>query len=385
MKKIFLLVLLLALCCTHALVAAAPRTLLTDDMYARATAFAGGDVSRLMHVMQRANAGEDITLGVIGGSITQGTNISAPAYAYANRMLDWWRAQFPAATFTLINAGIGATDSYLGVHRVQRDLLDHAPDLVVVEFSVNDLSTAFYKKSYENLVRRILLAENMPAVLLLFMTQENGNSAQEQHANIGFRYALPMISYRNAVLAEVESGRIAWRELASDHIHPNDRGHALISALLTRYFAALYENIDVGMAVPAPFSSPPVERQAYPNARIENARSIAPASQGAVTVGDYEARFPDGWRCTDGSSLVFTVECANIGLLYLRTTDGASGLFDVIVDGVSIRSLDGDFTGGWGDYAAATEVYASKDAAFHTIEIRPQGAHMVTLLGLLIS
>ena len=45
-----------------------------------------------------------------------------------------------------INVGIGATDSYLGVHRVTADVLDKEPNLVLVEFAVNDSNTNFYKK-----------------------------------------------------------------------------------------------------------------------------------------------------------------------------------------------------------------------------------------------
>lgn len=384
MKKRLLAAMLLILCFGTAAVAGA-SDLVSDAMFERATAFAKGDLSRLESVMHRAQAGEGITIGVIGGSITQGTNISAPRYAYANLMLAWWMEQFPQAEFTLVNAGIGGTDSYLGVHRLQRDLLDAEPDLVIVEFSVNDGNTVFDKKSYENLVRRTLLAENMPAVVLLFMTQENGTSAQDQHANIGFRYGLPMISFRNAVLPEVEAGNMRWRELASDHIHPNDRGHAIVSELLTRYFWEVYEQLGEAAPVPLPFDRAPVERQSYQYARIENAETITPAVPEKAVVGDYFPNFPAGWRSTQGDSLVFTVTSANIGILYLRTASVASAAFEVYIDGELAATLDGDFSGGWGDYAAAQEVLSSKEIAEHLIEIRPIGDQMVTVLGLLIS
>ena len=55
-----------------------------------------------------------------------------------NLFQTWWNGQFSAGS-TLINAGIGATDSDYGCLRVQRDVLSQNPDLVIVEFAVNDI------------------------------------------------------------------------------------------------------------------------------------------------------------------------------------------------------------------------------------------------------
>jgi lysophospholipase L1-like esterase len=56
-----------------------------------------------------------------------------------------------------VNAGIGDTDSQYGALRVQRDVLSYNPDLVVVEFAVNDNAGALGQllngDTYEGLVR----------------------------------------------------------------------------------------------------------------------------------------------------------------------------------------------------------------------------------------
>ena len=78
-------------------------------------------------------------------------------------------------------------------------MLDKESDLVLVEFAVNDANTNFYKKSYDNLVRMIAKNEKEPAILLLFMAQTNGASAQNNQSIIGFQYALPMVSYGNVM------------------------------------------------------------------------------------------------------------------------------------------------------------------------------------------
>ena len=192
----------------------------TEDMIRRAVVNPG-NTARLADAMKRAQAGEKITIGTIGGSITQGTAASTTDERYANRALQWWAKAFPKAQLDFVNAGIGATDSYIGVHRVDADLLSKKPDVVIVEFSVNDTDAALNLQTYDSLVRKILQAENHPAVILLFTTQEDGTSLQDTHMQIGSAYNLPMISYKNAVLPEIEAGKFTWKDISPDNIHPN--------------------------------------------------------------------------------------------------------------------------------------------------------------------
>ena len=103
-----------------------------------------GNQARIKNVMKRAIAGEKITLGFLGGSITQGSLSSTPETCYAYLVYDWWRKTFPNAEFVYLNAGIGGTTSQFGVARVESDLLRYKPDFVIVEFSVNDDNNEFF-------------------------------------------------------------------------------------------------------------------------------------------------------------------------------------------------------------------------------------------------
>ena len=70
-----------------------------------------------------------------------------------------------------IKAGVGGTPSELGMIRYDRDVLRDGkvnPDIVVVEFAVNDEGDETKGVCYESLILNILSAENKPAVVLLF-------------------------------------------------------------------------------------------------------------------------------------------------------------------------------------------------------------------------
>ena len=60
-----------------------------------------GNLYRMKKLMARAEAGETLNIGFLGGSITQGCLASAPELCYAYRVFQWWEKTFPQAEFTL--------------------------------------------------------------------------------------------------------------------------------------------------------------------------------------------------------------------------------------------------------------------------------------------
>ena len=359
----------------------------TEDMIRRAVVNPG-NTARLADAMKWAQAGEKITIGTIGGSITQGTAASTTDERYANRALQWWAKAFPKTQLDFVNAGIGATNSYIGVHRVDADLLSKKPDVVIVEFSVNDTDAALNLQTYDSLVRKILQAENHPAVILLFTTQEDGTSLQDTHMQIGSSYNLPMISYKNAVLPEIEAGKFTWKNISPDNIHPNSVGHGIIGELLWSYFNSVYAKLDQINTSDLTFTATPVTKDLYAKGQLLDSKTLTPKTMQGFEQAELSNQFPNDWTTKEGGELTFEVTGSNIGVLYYKTVDGKSGQYCVYVDDRLIQVLDGDFTGGWGNYAQAQQVYTSDTPSTHTVTIKQlEGTDLTqfTVLGLLVS
>lgn len=330
----------------------------------------------LVAVMRKAERKEPVTIAVIGGSITEGT-ISRGEQdreyrarkPYATLFFDWWRQKFPGTEFHFINAGIGATNSYLGVHRVQRDVLDQHPDLVLIEFSVNDESSMKAKIAYDNLVRRILQDEAEPAVILMLMAQTNGASAQVPHAAVGKHYRLPMISYKNVIERLIADGVYSEDDLSGDEVHPSALGHMIAGGLLRLRLDEVYaERMD--RPNPVAFDMLPATKEMYRNARIRDSSDLIPEETGTFKAKNVFSRFPNGWQTTGGKGgFVFTESFATLGVVWLKQTNGKNGRADIYVDGICKATLDGDFTGGWGDYAETKEIYTSREPSEHRVEI----------------
>ena len=75
---------------------------------------------------------DSLTIAFIGGSITEAQN------GYRDQTIAWLQQKYPQKVIKQINAGIGGTGSSLGVYRINEQVLAHKPDLVFVEFAVND-------------------------------------------------------------------------------------------------------------------------------------------------------------------------------------------------------------------------------------------------------
>lgn len=336
------------------------------------------DKAALAAVMKKAEAGEPITIATIGGSITQGT-ISSGAKdsqlktknCYAEIFFSWWRETFPNSEVTVVNAGIGATDSYLGVHRVQEDVLDFHPDVVLIEYSVNDAGTNTYKNTYDNLVYKVASSEDAPAVLLLFMGQTNLSSAQNVHQLIGFQYGIPMVSYLNLLSDFLEAGRFTEKELSGDVTHPSALGHAIVGEMLWKYLNTIYAELD-SYGEPAAFDKKIFTKAKYLNAELAGVGDITPSDPGTfVENGKDFNGWGDVWKTTDGSGeITFTVTCRNLGILFWRSTSKEYGNYEVWVDGEHKATLQGEFPGGWGNYAHSQEVFTSDAEAEHTITIK---------------
>ena len=363
---------------------------LTDAMYERAVV-SEGNKARLAKAMKKAANGEDITVGVIGGSITQGSSANDHNNCYAELFHKYWVEKFPQSNVNFVNAGIGGTNSYLGVHRVDTQLLDSKPDAVIVEFSVNDTDKLMNKYSYDSLVRKILNCDSQPAVMLLFTTQEDGTSLWETHKEIGAAYDLPMLSYRAVVYPEVSAGTLDWKDISPDNIHPNDEGHKLIGQLVSRYLDSVYEDLDNIDYSSVAFDTPAYTADYYKDAKMLGASDITPQEisgfeQGGNSV--YPELFPDNFVTEDEGYLKFETECKCLGFFYLKKVDGKGGKYDVYVDGERKGTLDADFKGGWGNYGETQQILISKDSEKHTVEIKlAEGSTntSLTILGIMES
>lgn len=151
----------------------------------------------------------------MGGSITN-------HQGYRVQITDWLKQQYSNVQFTSINSGIGGTGSDLGVFRTERDVLQYHPDLVFVEFAVNDAKTdsLVIAHSMEGIVRKIW--HHNPHTDICFLYTLNEPMLDDLKAGKNYRsvrymetvadyYDIPSVNFADDVLELLNEDKLVFK------------------------------------------------------------------------------------------------------------------------------------------------------------------------------
>ncbi len=311
---------------------------ITEEMFSRSVLNAGNPY-RLTKLFEKSANGEEITLVVIGGSVTQQFNAS-PETCYGAVLRDWLKETFPKAKVNLVNSGIGASGSLIGVHRIQRDVLNHNPDMVVVEFCVNEPEGDLAKEAYDNLIHRILNHNEDTAVVCLGLMTEWQSSAQNSHLPVAEHYDIPFISYKQAIIPEIENGRLKWSELANDGVHPIDAGHRLAADLIINHIAKVL-NKESKNYEKTPCKTPLVSTK-YENAYLYQMDDVKPLKFGCFKREEVNLIcIKEGFVARENGE-PFEIEfknCNRVYVLFGRFNDCGNGVIEGLGNREKIETL----------------------------------------------
>lgn len=333
------------------------------------------NLARLRDCMMRAEKGEELTIGFLGGSITQGSLSTKPENCYAYRVFSWWEKKFPEAEFHYVNGGIGGTTSHFGVSRIVTDVLMYQPDVVIVDFSVNDEADDFFQETYEGVIRKLLTWSSRPAVILLNnVFYDTGRNAEAYHNSVGDWYQIPHVSIKDTLYKKMKAGIYTQEELTPDGLHPNDKGHGLVASEIITFLEQVKNHIhekEEEISLPEPMTV-----NAYEHAKRLTIREVSPECLGFRA--DTEEKtghldfFKNGWiGKRAGDKISFAVESSCIAVQYRKTIAKPALRARLVLDGdiEHARILDGNFEEDWGDCLYLESVLHHGEYRKHTIEI----------------
>ena len=371
------------------------------EMIARSFLSAGNN-ARMQRFLSRARAGEDVTVAFIGGSITQGAGaVPLQENCYAWVMAQGLRTRF-GQNIRYVKAGVGGTPSETGLMRYDRDInRDGAalPDLVVVEFAVNDAGDETEGVFYESLIRHILAQPNHPAVIMLFAVFANDWNLKRRLAPIGYRHQVPMVDVLEAVspqFARPEGRVITKRQYFYDVYHPSNLGHRIMADcllyLIDRLGAQQPEQEPRGY-VPPYYGADYEDLKLLDRAQPCPGAAVAPGSftgtdtdLQAVPLDDDEFNtpmFPHNWMKAAGDApFVLELTCRKLVLEFKDSGSPDFGKAIVTIDGEKHRILD-PTEAGW-THCHTTVLFNRQESAPHRVEIRmaPEDKDKVfTILG----
>lgn len=306
----------------------------------------------LVNFFTKLNAGDSVKIAYLGGSITEAGS------GWRDQSFNRLKSQYPGAALTQVNAGIGGTGSDLGVFRLQKDVLAKAPDLVFVEFAVNDngLATTILHKTMEGIVRQIWTANANTDICFVYTVTETTapalvaggiTRAMQAMEDVADHYGIPSVLMCDSVIQLYKAGSLVFKGLPADHpgkiVFSKDGTHPYPETGHMLYAATLAQALDSFSLI----TTPPANRliAAFDSDNWEDAKMLPASSLSytgqwttinstdTVLPGHLRAKFPDLKRGDREDSAVASIQYnGTLAGLYDIVGPG-TGQLDIYVDG----------------------------------------------------
>ena len=335
----------------------------------------------LKNTIYRLNKEKKLRVGYFGGSITEGAGASEwNRTSWRARITKYLIGTFPDAEISEIMAAVGGTATDLGLCRCEHDLLSGNPDLVFIEFAVNDsgLSADEQMSCYENCLRQILRYKNTVDIVCVFAATkgtettllETGDySSRSAQMLLAHHYGLPTVDPGEALREQIASDGGDWLQYTTDTTHPNDEGYLIytdvIKDALEAWLSGETPEALQEKVVPAPLSSANLTAGKL----IDLCDCKELLSDFTFIDRPFKHRFPHYFKANGiGSTVRYTFEGTAFGLYWIM--DDTSGILNVTLDGTVTKTLCA-----WDEYCRSFSrggyVFPFKNLAHgtHTVEI----------------
>lgn len=341
-----------------------------------------GNNLRLKNLIEKMRRGDDVFIAALGGSVTEGAGPKDFKDGYAYQFFNDLKKQYSLDGKNLYfdNAGLSGTPSELGLIRYESDVVEvlgKNPDLLIIEFAVNDDGQNGSTKAFEAIVRNAL--KNGSAVIALYSAAQYGNSAGVKKQVSEF-YKIPQVNVLNLLNEGVRLGYFKENQYYTDNVHPTKEGHKIQSDCIMNLFRKIdAAEKDEDFAIPKNWI---MEKPLTDFKRIfgddENVK---------ITAGDFyetdahtqvlqknnKSDFPQNWHHKSGeNSFKMEINCKALILAYKEQGSWLPQKFgkaDVFVDGKLFKTFDGGKSGGWCNGVPVYLIDEEK-SALHTVEIK---------------
>ena len=310
----------------------------------------------LPNVAAKIARGDEVRVAFLGGSITA-------AAGWRPMTLTTLQRAHPKTKFTEINAAVSGTGSDYGAARLQRDVLRHRPDLLFVEFAVNDGSgSPQVEARIEGIVRQTWATNPLTDICFVYTVSSgmlpdllagNYQSTARSMENVAAHYAISSFNFGAEIARRITAdtlvmvapesvqadpeGRDAQRRLifTRDKTHPTEAGHRVYAARLA---LALPLFLNVGSAGPHALLAPLSNRN-WQRARIVNVAETdcdgqwqsVPPDDIHVTTQSGQNLVPPTWVAMEpGAKIEFRFKGTALGIVGLKGPE--NGQFRVTID-----------------------------------------------------
>lgn len=356
------------------------------------TIISQGNNYRLKKVLNKVRKGQEVHIAAIGGSVTEGAGPAKFTDGYAYQFFREFKAKYAPGNGDNLyfnNAALSGSSSLTAAVRYEKDVIDvigRAPDMLIVEFAVNDGGEPLFQRSFEAIVRKALLDNPETAVIAVYAAATYGNTSGPKKQVADF-YNLPQINMLEVVNNGLKENTFTKEQFYSDYVHPTIQGHKLmVDSLMTLIANADKAKADSSMEIPAKsFIEPSLcgmkmvdwNNGDNPDYKIY-AGGFNQIDKSTQTIKKTNsAEFAKNWHHPmnakpDTTPFKMEINCKNLVMVWKNNASGSYEKFghaEVYVDGKRVAIYDGQKQGGWNN-CEPNIIIDEPVAKKHTVEIK---------------
>lgn len=297
---------------------------------------------RIKSAVKRALEGESIRIVYLGGAVTAG-NIPGKepiSENYAKLSFDHFCSKTKNKNHVYNNYGFAGASSIFGLALTERFLREDLPDIVFVEYALNDASDNESRNAFEGLIRKLLELESRPAVIPFFTANKDFSTAEPYMKEICRNYGLQVISASDRLREKIDAHEMKWSDYSADTGHPGTEGHRFLAECIKEYFNSVWKDkvVHEQKNFPDPLYSKEYEN--YSNIFFDSIRDLY---MSGFAFEKKSILFPGGVSSTfeDQSVLSFTARFRILYIVFEQGNSLSSGELQIYIDNNYTENISG--------------------------------------------
>ena|GEM_PF-180990 len=187
--------------------------------------------------------GCDVTIAAFGDSITAGFAVRRGFPSFWKEML---QKKYAEARIEMINSGVSGDTTMDGLARLDWSVLSYEPDLVTINFGINDCALGLGLEEFEmNFVEMVRRIRSGPGSEILLLSSQPLETPPYDHLVMDYYQAIGRVAREmdvgfvdvyEAWMERVRQGTPLGSLILSGLDHPNETGYKIIAEELMKLF-----------------------------------------------------------------------------------------------------------------------------------------------------
>ena len=195
------------------------------------------------NTLHKLKSGENVKLVALGDSLTYGWMTQ---YGFLDYLENLIKKKYPGSQLLISNKGVPGDTAGDGLHRVERDVIKLSPDLVFIQFALNDAYSGYtpddFQKNIESIITKTKDRLNSEIALLTSVAIQDkimnsvANKFYTKISEIGKKYNLPVAAVHEYWNRKIASGIDHSQLVQYDGVHPTEKGYELMAEAVFELF-----------------------------------------------------------------------------------------------------------------------------------------------------